>query len=80
MVTKKENDTIEYYLIMDKEFDYISDVCKTYNVRYDMKLIDQILDRYNYWKTTTNSNYEAKRITLSGFLEAVKEQNKRLYK
>jgi hypothetical protein len=55
-----------------KEFEFIKDTCEIFDIEYNMKILDQVFDKYNNIKQNHKTR-TAKYIVLKKFYEEVKK-------
>ena len=79
-IPKKEKQNIEFYLITDKPFSYIDDICSRYSIKQSESLFNQLLDNYNHMHHYLgNSSYSSLNFALSKLYFNASSQYKKLY-
>jgi hypothetical protein len=75
-LTRTEWEEVQLAVMNDKEFTYIENLCEQYLIKYNEKLIDQLLDKYSYAINHLEgvSKDQAKELVLKNFTINVKEQ------
>jgi uncharacterized protein YutD len=80
IITRSEKEDIQLAVMFDKEFSYIEKLCETYTVNYNERLINQVLDKYNYIvKVPKVSVVQAKELVLKNLLMDMRSQYHKKY-
>ena len=80
-LSRTEKEDLYLALMFNKHFDYIETICDYYQIDYNNRLINQILDKYSYMKSQDKvSKEQAQELVFINFLKDVKYQSKKRYK
>ncbi len=80
MNNKKTLDSIVSHVENNTEFIFIKNICETYSVNYNIKLLNQVFDKYLFARKNGYNNHSAKYIVLKDFYEQILRQFKNYQK